>query len=44
MLNVTEGMSQPPRSIIKYCNADNFRYDDYLAIPAFKIVIIYGCG
>ncbi len=38
MFNVTEGISQPPRNIIKYCNAEKFRYDDYLAISAFKLL------
>ena len=37
MFNVTEGISPPPRNIIKYCNAEKFRYDDYLAISAFKL-------
>ncbi len=38
MFNVTEGISQPPRNIIKYCNAEKFKYDDYLAIFAFKLL------
>ena len=38
MFNVTEGIPQPPRNIIKYCNTKKFRYDDYLAISVFKLL------
>ena len=38
MFNVTESISPPPRNITKYCNAEKFRYDVYLAISAFKLL------
>ena len=34
--NVTEGKSQPPHNIIKFSNSEEFWYDGYLAISAFK--------
>ncbi len=38
MFNVTEGIFLPSRNIIKYCNAEKFRYEDYLSISAFKLL------
>ena len=37
MFNVTGDKSQPPRNITECDNAKKYRYDDYLAIPAFKL-------
>ena len=39
MFNVTEDKYQPPRNVIKYCNAEKFRYDGYLAISMFKLIL-----
>ena len=39
MFNVTEDKYQPPRNVIKYYNADKFRYDGYLAISVFKLIL-----
>ena len=39
MFNVTEDKSQPPRNVIKYCNADKIRNDGYLAISVFKSIL-----
>ena len=30
---------QPPRNILKYYNTEKFRYDDYLAISVFKLLL-----
>ena len=38
MLLRTEDKSQSPRNIIEYCNAEMFRYDDYVAISVFKLL------
>ena len=38
MFNVTEDNSQSPRNITECCNAEKFRYDDYLAISVFKLL------
>ena len=38
MFSVTEDKSQSPRNIIEYCNAEIFRYDDYLAISVFRLL------
>ena len=38
MFNVTEDKSQPPRNIIKHCNAEKFMYDGYLVISVFKLL------
>ena len=39
MPNVTEGISLPLQNIIKYYNMEKFRYDDYLVITAFKLLL-----
>ena len=39
MFNVIEGISQPPRNIIRYYNAEKVRYNGYLAISAFKLLL-----
>ena len=38
MLLRTENKSQSPRNIIEFCNAEMFRYDDYVAISVFKLL------
>ena len=39
MFNVTEDKYQPPRNVIKYYNADKFRYNGYLAISVVKLIL-----
>ena len=38
MFNITVCISHPPRNIIKYCDVEKFRYDDYLVISVFKLL------
>ena len=39
MPNVIEGIFLPLQNIIKYYNTEKFRYDNYLIITAFKLLL-----
>ncbi len=43
MLLRTEDKSQSPRNNIEFCNAEMFRYDDYVAISVFKLLSGWYC-
>ncbi len=39
VLNITESKTQLPHNIIEYSNLRKFKYDDYLTIFKFKLLL-----